>query len=84
LTAWLRYWRSLAWWRLAVEVGGGSTPLERFINPSQPGRALFLSEERRTGMATTRECLLNRKQRKELARQLKSDDPGLLTLAWEG
>ena len=28
-------------------------------------------------MATTRECLLNRKQRKELARQLKCDDPGL-------
>ena len=35
--AWLRYWRSLAWWQ-GPRCNGPSTPLGRFLNRSSPGR----------------------------------------------
>ena len=56
-----------------VEYDSSFDPVERFLNPSQPGRAWPIFQKRRTRMATGK---MNRKQRKELARQLQSANPG--------
>jgi transposase len=50
--------------------------MERFLNRSQPARARF-NLEGHTETRMAEKSSLNRKQKKELARRLKSDDPGL-------
>jgi hypothetical protein len=56
--------------------GGGR--LERFLNPSSPGRIRSLIfHERRSAMTVVRKFWRNRKESKEWARRLQSEDPGL-------
>src|SRR6201998_1215659 len=74
--AWLRYWRSLVWWQGAGS-NGPSTPLESFLNRSSPGRTESEFPPRRTGMRTEKKLWPNRKARRELARRLQSENPGL-------
>src|SRR5919108_3484455 len=75
LTAWLRSWRSLTWWPFGRPSTPIVTPLERLRHPSQPGRPGLT--ERSTIMAIPRRSGLNRKQRRELTRRLRSEDSGL-------
>jgi hypothetical protein len=52
--------------------------LERFLNPSSPDRIRSLIfHERRSAMTVGRNFWRNRKERKEWARRLQSEDPGL-------
>src|SRR5258706_3215515 len=74
--AWLGYWRSLVWWQ-GPRCNGPLTPLESFLNRSSPGRTESLFPPRRTGMRTDKKQWRNRKAKKELARQLQSENPGL-------
>src|SRR5256712_11021090 len=74
--AWPRYWRSLAWWQ-GPRCNGPLTPLGRFLNRSSPGRTESQFPLRRAGMTIDTKLWQNRKQRKELARRLQSENPGL-------
>src|SRR3989442_518074 len=74
--AWPRYWRSLAWWQ-GPRCNGPLTPLGRFLNRSSPGRTESQFPLRRAGMTIDTKLWQNRKQRKELARRLRSEDPSL-------
>src|ERR1700739_3927119 len=48
-----------------------------FINLSSPGRTRSHLPTRRTGMTADKKLWRNRKERKEWARRLQSEDPGL-------
>src|SRR3989454_1575327 len=74
--AWPRYWRSLAWWQ-GPRCNGPLTPLGRFLNRSSRGRTESQFPLRRAGMTIDTKLWQNRKQRKELARRLRSEDPSL-------
>src|SRR5258706_3773101 len=74
--AWLRYWRSLVWWQGPC-CNGPLTPLGSFLNRSSPGRTESLFPSRSTGMKTDNKLWRNRKAKKELARRLQSENPGL-------
>src|SRR5258708_23057900 len=74
--AWLRYWRSLVWWQ-GPRCNGPLTPLESFLNLSSPGRTESSFSPRRTEMRTDEKLWRNRKAKKELARRLQSENPGL-------
>jgi hypothetical protein len=66
----------LVWWQ-GSRCNGPLTPLESFLNRSSPGRTESLFPARRTGMRTDKRVWWNRKARKELARRLQSENPGL-------
>src|ERR1700693_4034130 len=74
--AWLRYWRSVVWWQ-GPSCNGLLTPLESFLNRSSPGRTGSSFSPRRTEMRTDEKRWRNRKAKKELARRLQSENPGL-------
>src|SRR5215470_3621050 len=59
-----------------VDADSSLTPLERFINQSSPGRPVRIFSIG-VGMMTGRNLWLNRKEKKEWARRLQSEDPGL-------
>jgi hypothetical protein len=59
---------------------GPLTALESFLNRSSPGRTESLFPVRRTGMRTDKKLWRNRESRKELARRLQSENPGLEVL----
>src|ERR1700746_1107171 len=56
---------------------GPLTPLESFLNRSSPGRTGSSFPPRRTEMRTGAELWRNRKGKRELARRLQSENPGL-------
>jgi transposase len=75
IKAWLRYWRSLAWWQ-GPRCNGPLTALERFLNLSSPGRtgSQSFTEERDHDR---QEAVAEPEERKEWARRLQSENPGL-------
>jgi transposase len=74
------FWRSFVWWQPVLKKSG-STPLERLIFDSRPGRAAPSDKQETIPMAarqeTKAEAKPNRKQRREQHRRIWTDNPGL-------
>ena len=77
--AWLRYWRTLAWWqgpsvrRSFDPVGEISKPIVTGLSPI----LFFRWRKNRIFTAGQKKLWRNRKERKQWAQRLQSDDPGL-------
>src|ERR1019366_3383976 len=77
MKAWLRYWRSLAWWQGRL-IRASFDPVGEIPQPIVTGRIRSLIfHERRSAMTVGRKFWRNRKERKEWVRRLQSGDPGL-------
>src|SRR5664279_2087286 len=76
LKAWLRYWRSLAWWQ-GRSFRPPFDPVGEIPQPivTGPNRIPFFTEE--SSDDGRQEVVANRKERKEWGRRLQSEDPGL-------
>jgi hypothetical protein len=91
LEAWLRYGRLCRGWRRCPEMENGPTPLGRMSRFRQPGRATLNSTWRASMKAEPPEKIqkatnpstrghwneMNRKQRREVMRQIQSEDISL-------
>ena len=52
LTAWLRCWRSLAWWRTAVQYGQWFDPVGEILKPIATGPSLVHFQKEENGDGT--------------------------------
>src|SRR5438046_291073 len=74
--AWLRYRRSLAWWQ-APSMRWSFDPVGEIYKPIVTGPNQIPSSSQENRMTADKKLWRNRKERKQWARRLQSEDPGL-------